>query len=139
MKASSQKDYYALLGVLPEAEDVVIKAAYRALAQRYHPDRFDRSAEEATLRMIEINEAYQVLSDPDLRLAYDEARIRLPSHEGGGTLDRRLLFEAEQFHPFAEKLQQWGYAPGAIRDALIDRGCRPAVADYLVNLARQSG
>lgn len=37
------KDYYATLGVTPQAEDVVIKAAYRALAQRYHPDRFASS------------------------------------------------------------------------------------------------
>ena len=34
------KDYYLILGVLPDAQDVVIKAAYKALVQRYHPDRF---------------------------------------------------------------------------------------------------
>ena len=44
------KDYYAILGVTPQAEDVVIKAAYRALAQRYHPDRFVGSPEEALTR-----------------------------------------------------------------------------------------
>ena len=33
-------DYYAVLGVNPGAEDIVIRAAYKALAQRYHPDRF---------------------------------------------------------------------------------------------------
>jgi DnaJ-class molecular chaperone len=36
---NSQKDYYRILGVLDDAEDIVIKAAYRALAQRYHPDQ----------------------------------------------------------------------------------------------------
>ena len=37
---TSDKDYYRILGVLDDAEDIVIKAAYRALAQRYHPDRW---------------------------------------------------------------------------------------------------
>lgn len=65
------KDYYATLGVTPQAEDIVIKAAYRALAQRYHPDRFAGSANEANRKMAEINEAYGVLSDPVKRKAYD--------------------------------------------------------------------
>lgn len=67
------KDYYAILGVVPAAEDVVIRAAYKALAQRYHPDRNPGSA-EAAAKMAEINEAYGVLSDPTKRKAYDDAR-----------------------------------------------------------------
>ena len=35
------KDYYCILGVIKSAEDIVIKAAYRALAQKYHPDKFE--------------------------------------------------------------------------------------------------
>ena len=65
------KNYYAILGVIPQAEDIVIKAAYRALAQRYHPDRRSTPDEEANLRMSEINEAYAVLSSPERRAAYD--------------------------------------------------------------------
>lgn len=68
------KDYYAVLGVLPNAEDVVIRAAYRALAQRYHPDRFVGPEGEANRRMSEISEAYRVLSDPALRSEYDDLR-----------------------------------------------------------------
>jgi len=41
------KDYYIILGVLPDAEDVVIRAAYKALVQRYHPDRFKGDPAEA--------------------------------------------------------------------------------------------
>ena len=37
---NTAKDYYAILGVLPTAEDFVIEAAYRALSKRYHPDRY---------------------------------------------------------------------------------------------------
>lgn len=68
------KDYYAVLGVLPTAEDVVIKAAYRALAQNYHPDRYSGDPESAHQRMVEINEAYAVLSDPSARGKYDKTR-----------------------------------------------------------------
>ncbi len=68
------KDYYRVLGVLDDAEDIVIKAAYRALAQKYHPDRWQGNAAEATRRMAEINAAYAVLSDPDKRRAYDATR-----------------------------------------------------------------
>ncbi len=67
-------DYYAILGVLPNAEDVVIRAAYKALAQRYHPDKFTGSAAEASLRMQEINAAYSVLGDPLKRANYDDKR-----------------------------------------------------------------
>jgi curved DNA-binding protein CbpA len=70
----AQKDYYMILGVLPDAEDVVIKAAYKALIQRYHPDRFKGSAEEAQRRTTELNEAYEVLSNPSKRAAYDRER-----------------------------------------------------------------
>lgn len=68
-------DYYEILGVLPTAEDIVIRAAYKALAQRYHPDRFNGSIEESTRRMAEINEAYSTLSDPKKRQEYDKSRV----------------------------------------------------------------
>jgi DnaJ-domain-containing protein 1 len=67
-------DYYKILGVLPEAEDIVIKAAYKALAQRYHPDKWSGDPAEANRRMAAINEAYGVLSDPSKRKQYDQSR-----------------------------------------------------------------
>lgn len=70
----TNKDYYAILGVLPDADGVVIRAVYKALAQRYHPDKFQGSAEEANRRMAEINEAYDVLSDLAMRKEYDLLR-----------------------------------------------------------------
>lgn len=65
------KDYYAVLGVTMQAEDIVIRAAYKALAQRYHPDRFKGPVDEAHRRMAEINEAYGVLSDATRRKTFD--------------------------------------------------------------------
>lgn len=66
------KNYYRILGVLDDAEDVVIRAAYKALAQRYHPDKWKGSADEANQKMAEINEAYATLSDAQKRRAYDD-------------------------------------------------------------------
>ena len=69
---ANDKTYYQTLGVTPDAEDIVIRAAYKALSQRYHPDKFKGSAEEAEAKMKEINIAYSVLSDKEKRKAYDE-------------------------------------------------------------------
>lgn len=67
-------NYYDVLGVSPTADDFVIKAAYKALAQRYHPDKFHGNAKDAAdaeVKMRQLNEAYQVLSDPAKRRDYD--------------------------------------------------------------------
>jgi molecular chaperone DnaJ len=62
-------DYYEILGVERAASDADIKKAYRRLAQRWHPDVSQDP--EAAVRFKEINEAYQVLSDPERRQRYD--------------------------------------------------------------------
>lgn len=64
------KNYYAILGVTPKADESALKTAYRKLARMYHPDRNpgDKAAEE---RFKEISEAYGVLSDADKRAHYD--------------------------------------------------------------------
>jgi molecular chaperone DnaJ len=67
--ATTERDFYVILGVERTAADVEIKRAYRKLAQQWHPDvNTDPAAQE---RFKEINEAYQVLSDPDRRSRYD--------------------------------------------------------------------
>ena len=45
----NDKTYYQILGVTPDAEDIVIRAAYKALSQRYHPDKFKGSAKKLKL------------------------------------------------------------------------------------------
>jgi curved DNA-binding protein CbpA len=65
------KDYYQILSVMPNAEGIVIRAAYKALAQRYHPDKFQGDPVQSGRVMKEINEAYSVLSDPAQKAQYD--------------------------------------------------------------------
>lgn len=62
------KDYYNLLGVEKGASQDEIKKAYRKLAHKYHPDK--EAGDEAKFK--EVNEAYQVLSDPEKRKMYDQ-------------------------------------------------------------------
>ncbi|MGQ9501637.1 MAG: DnaJ C-terminal domain-containing protein [Anaerolineae bacterium] len=65
------KDYYKILGVDKNATEKQIKAAYRKLARQYHPD-MNPNNPEAEARFKEINEAYEVLSDPEKRAKYDQ-------------------------------------------------------------------
>ncbi|HEX7592298.1 MAG TPA: molecular chaperone DnaJ [Candidatus Limnocylindrales bacterium] len=66
---ATERSYYELLGVERDATDADIKRAFRKLAQQWHPDV--NSDDEAADRFKEINEAYQVLSDPKRRQVYD--------------------------------------------------------------------
>src|SRR4051812_29183112 len=77
-----ERDYYEVLGVERGADDAEIKRAFRKLAQQWHPDVSpDPAAQD---RFKEINEAYQVLSDPQRRQAYDMfGRAGVGSGDGG--------------------------------------------------------
>lgn len=88
------KDYYGILGVSPKASYDEIRRAYRRLAKQYHPDLnpYDPYANE---KFKEINEAYEVLSDPYRRASYD--------------LDREYAYSQQA----AGSYSYGGYSPGA--------------------------
>ncbi len=72
---------YALLNVLPDADPVVIEAAYKALMKRHHPDIHPADASAGGRTAAELNQAYQTLRDPDRRAAYDaDERARHERH-----------------------------------------------------------
>lgn len=87
------KDYYAALGVAPDADAQTIKQTYRKLARQYHPDvnPGDKQAEE---RFKAINEAYQVLGDEERRRKYDDLRRQYQQWQ---QQDRRAPFDWGQW------------------------------------------
>lgn len=74
LKRSKQKDYYKVLGVTKDADGREIKRAFRKLTIQFHPDKAAQNGitqEDAQKKMSAINEAYEVLSDPELKARFD--------------------------------------------------------------------
>lgn len=110
------KDYYGVLGVSRDASDDEIKKAFRKLARQYHPDvAKDKKAAEEKFK--EINEAYEVLGDPEKRRRYDElgagwengghtppnGRTRTARANAGGEPEYEFHFGGTGFSDFFEQ------------------------------------
>lgn len=80
---ATSTDYYDILGVSKSASADEIKKAYRKQALEWHPDRHKDDKEAAEKRFKEINEAYQVLSDPKKKAMFDQYGNAGPSYAGG--------------------------------------------------------
>ena len=122
----AKRDFYEILGVPKSANDEDIKKAYRKLAMKHHPDRNQGEASKASEEKFkEAKEAYEMLSDPKKRAAYDQyghagvdPNMRGPGNAGG----------AEGFGGFSEAFGDifgdifGGQRPGAGRGRQVYRG-----------------
>ena len=75
LRRSKTKDYYKVLGLPRDADAVQIKGAYRKMIKLHHPDKAHKlgiTKEDAEKKMASVNEAYEVLSDPELKARYDQ-------------------------------------------------------------------
>mmetsp|Transcript_24250 Transcript_24250/g.57419 ORF Transcript_24250/g.57419 Transcript_24250/m.57419 type:complete len:530 (+) Transcript_24250:135-1724(+) len=85
LKQSKEKNYYKILGVSRTATSKEIKSAYRKLALQYHPDKVkEEDKEEAEKKFQDIGEAYEVLSDAELKAKYDRGEPVFDNQGGGG-------------------------------------------------------
>lgn len=117
------KDYYKILGVERNATEAEIKKAFRKLAQKYHPDI--SKEKDAETKFKDVNEAYQVLSDPEKRAAYDNPAPRGFSGSGadfsGASGFGGFDFGGAEGFDFSDLFSQMGGMRGA-RAARPQRG-----------------
>lgn len=96
------KDYYQILGIEKKATEKEIRSAFRRLARKYHPD-VNPNNPEAEAKFKEINEAHEVLSDPEKRQKYDELGPRWREYE---------QWQKAGGQPGAGPFEGFGQAPG---------------------------
>ena len=99
-------NYYRLLGIPPDADQQRIKSVYRSLAKRFHPDA-NHGSEAAAELFRQVNQAYQVLSDPVARAKYDKQlgieHARQEKEKPGSTAKARLDPQ-QKFNKFLNSL-----------------------------------
>ncbi|KNG52729.1 DNAJ domain-containing protein [Stemphylium lycopersici] len=110
LKRSKEKDYYKVLGVTRDADEREIKKAYRKLTKLYHPDKAsanNMTPEDAQKKMADVNEAYEVLSDPELKERFDRGDDPNSNEQQHGNPFQGSPFGGQQF-----MFRQGGGFPG---------------------------
>lgn len=111
----ANKDYYAVLGVSKGASEAELKSAYRNLAKKHHPDANKEKGSQEKFK--EINEAYQVLSDPSKRSNYDQfGSAEGPQFGGGGGFSGAQDF-GDIFGNFSDIFEGFGFGGRSSRQS----------------------
>ena len=142
------KDYYEILGVLPNADKKVIQQTFRQLARKVHPD-VNPGNKDAEEQFKAINEAYQVLSDAKQRKKYDELRAQYQQWQRTG--GRQQDFDWQNWsaqpnqgaHVQYASPEDWKTSSEAIRlipiSSPISLARRARVAEVLLPAQRRGG
>lgn len=124
---AAKEDFYKLLEVNKNASDDEIKKSYRKMAMKFHPDRNKDNPEQAEVKFKQIKEAYEVLSDPKKRAAYDQfGHAGVDPQMGGG---RGGFGGAENFSDIFGDVFGDIFGGGRQQRSSVQRG-----ADMLYNL-----
>jgi DnaJ-class molecular chaperone len=110
-----QKNYYETLGVQESASEDDIKKSFRSLAKEHHPDRNPGDA-AAEARFKDINEAYEVLGDPEKRRKYDELRRYSSRGGAGGSMSYEDFLRHFGGQRSEEREFTWGFDVGNLGD-----------------------
>ncbi len=122
LKRSKQKDYYKVLGIDREADERTIKRAYRNLVKVHHPDKAvgrGMTKEQAEKKMAQINEAYEVLNDAELKAKFDKGEDPNDpmAQQGGHPFQGSPFGGGQQFF-----FQQGGFPGGGQRQFKFQQG-----------------
>lgn len=98
------KDFYYILGISASATETEIKAAYRKLSMKFHPDK-NQGDEYFSDRFKDIQEAYEILSDPDGRVKYDGA-LRVQQNSGNNYYEELRRQESTLRRKYEEELRK---------------------------------
>ncbi len=98
------KDYYGILGISPDADASLIRKAYRLLVLRCHPDTRE---DECPDNFFDVQEAYDILSDPERRKAYDRSRASIRRRVFGMTSERRTVEDGRRAR---RRMHGWFFA-----------------------------
>ena len=114
----SSKDYYNILGVNADASAEDIKKAFRRLALQYHPDRNPGNIAEAEAKFKEVNEAYEILGNEELRWRYDSLATLSRTMPVEGVFNRNMTSDITM--EMLRKLAGMGFV---VRGAGWGKGC----------------
>jgi curved DNA-binding protein CbpA len=109
-------DWYEVLQINPKAEQEVVRAAYRVLARKYHPDHGGDPK-----RMMALNDAWDVLGDPERRAAYDATRAAAPRPQTGSWPAAATSVRPEAAAPAVDPSHA-GPPPGRPSGTVLDFG-----------------